>query len=739
MGKKRCFLKFFTLFVGVFIAGNAMAAYDCPNVRKYTSCNSGYYMQGGVTTGNDCLACSGLGYTSSAGGTGDATSCYRSCTIPCTQSCSIDNAESCTYGSETAPGTQYYKGDCEGESPGNCSIASWSCKGGYYHTTSGCSACTSVSANGDILETTEITNGKRVETCTGNHTGGAGGDAGSGSCTGCSKSVISCECNTGYHSEGEGAACTCVRDCSTSKACSDDYTGYSGTYNECEQDQGSKCYKSCSVACSGNATCPSNATCTYDTTKTYSGTQYYGGSCDATAGTCPVKSVTCNAGYYKNPSGTCSKCGGNEYYCPGDNKRYGVSSGNYSTGGDSTTRTEQAPCGGNQYYCVSGVRYNVSPGYYSTGGGSTTRTGQSPCTSGTYCVSGVQYSCSSLSGGAKPTGGTYSSAAQSTASTACKYKAPKPSVPTNCSSIDSNTITYTGSAWPTVTYSVTAKAGARISQNNVASPTCSLCAVGTYQPNNSSTATSCSVCSGNTYAQKTGAASCSSCPSGYTITGTAASNHDNKNDCKITCSAGTVVATADKTCSTPSGSWYSSQHTVSAGSTSGSHKASCVSGYATPNTTTKTDHDSYTDCTITCSAGTQVAAANAKCTTPNTNNWYTNSHTVTQGSTSGSNVKACDTADGYVNSGSTTANHAGSASCKVTCANGTYVKTANAACEAVGSGYYRESHVVAYGSTSTRNQCNTGYGNSPAGAYRPQDCYMNVSGGCRIRTRRPYG
>ena len=820
MGKKRCFLKFFTLFVGVFVAGNAMAAYDCPNVRKYTSCNSGYYMQGGVTTGNDCLACTGvsatdlsaacdrnptstelsnvhaasgtisdarkactgnhtggaggtdgssactgcssygnctggkltistcaanyyhdadnnkclacsdLGYTSSeSGNTGGAGVCYKACSKSCTQSCTISGAASCTYGTKTSSGTEYYGKDCDAEAPGNCPINSWSCKGGYYHTTSGCSACTSVSANGDILETTEITNGKRVETCTGNHTGGAGGTDGSSACTGCSASVISCECDTGYHSEGEGAACTCVRDCSTSKACSDDFTGYSGTYNECTQDQETKCYKSCSVACSGNATCPSNATCTYDTTKTYSGTQYYGGSCDATAGTCPVKSVTCNAGYYKNSSGTCSKCGGNEYYCPGDNKRYGVSSGNYSTGGDSTTRTGQKPCGENQYYCVSGVRYNVSPGYYSTGGGSTTRTGQAPCTSGTYCVSGVAYSCSSLSGGAKPTGGKYSSDAQSTASTDCKYKAPNPSVPTNCSSIDSNTITYTGSAWPTVTYSVTAKAGARISQNNVASPTCSLCAVGTYQPNNSSTATSCSVCSGNTYAQKTGAASCSSCPSGYTITGTAASNHDNKNDCKITCSAGTVVATADKTCSTPSGSWYSSQHTVSAGSTSGSHKASCVSGYATPNTTTKTDHDSYTDCRITCSAGTQVAAANAKCTTPNTNNWYTNSHTVAQGSTSGSNVKACDTADGYVNSGSTTANHAGSASCKVTCANGTYVKTANAACEAVGSGYYRESHVVAYGSTSTRNQCNTGYGNSPAGAYRPQDCYMNVSGG----------
>ena len=34
-------------------------------------------------------------------------------------------------------------------------------------------------------------------------------------------------------------------------------------------------------------------------------------------------------------------------------------------------------CSGNNYYCTGGVRRTVSSGYYSTGGTSTTRTGQS--------------------------------------------------------------------------------------------------------------------------------------------------------------------------------------------------------------------------------------------------------------------------------------------------------------------------------------------------------------------------
>ena len=126
------------------------------------------------------------------------------------------------------------------------------------------------------------------------------------------------------------------------------------------------------------------------------------------------------AGYYCS-SGVRNSCGGNQYYCPGGTStRSTVSSGYYSTGGGSSTRTGQSPCevGANccycvyrsrtsltpslhprlqaGYYCSSGVKHacggneyycpgqtsspvTVSTGYYSNGGTSSTRSGQVAC------------------------------------------------------------------------------------------------------------------------------------------------------------------------------------------------------------------------------------------------------------------------------------------------------------------------------------------------------------------------
>ena len=66
--------------------------------------------------------------------------------------------------------------------------------------------------------------------------------------------------------------------------------------------------------------------------------------------------------------------------------------------------------------------------------------------------------------------------------------------------------------------------------------------------------------------------------------------------CQADCSAGTRVASARAACSTPGGSWYTSAHTVSYGSTSGDNVKSCVTNYSTPTTTTATDHDAQSDC-----------------------------------------------------------------------------------------------------------------------------------------------
>ncbi len=195
-----------------------------------------------------------------------------------------------------------------------------SCNSGYYLSSGSCNLCSSAdnrTSTTSCTTETSITGGKRIgsgtKTCNGKYTGGNAGSNGTSQCTGCTSysttcnvTSYSCSCNSGYHVVGSGSTCTCEPDCSTSKSCSSDFSGYSGTYNECTQNQSSQCYKSCSVTCSGNNTsaCPSNATCTYNTSYQYSGTQYYGGNCSATAGKCPVSSFTCNTGYSKNSAGT---------------------------------------------------------------------------------------------------------------------------------------------------------------------------------------------------------------------------------------------------------------------------------------------------------------------------------------------------------------------------------------------------------------------------------------------------
>lgn len=131
------------------------------------------------------------------------------------------------------------------------------------------------------------------------------------------------------------------------------------------------------------------------------------------------------AGYYCT-GGYQYSCGSNAYYCPGTGNSgpTTVSTGYYSTGGSSSTRTGQAicevrmkrgmrvcvghthpspcfivwllsvqpgyqcnsgvktDCGGDNVYCPEGTStpLPVSTGFYSTGGTSTTRSGQSQCT-----------------------------------------------------------------------------------------------------------------------------------------------------------------------------------------------------------------------------------------------------------------------------------------------------------------------------------------------------------------------
>ena len=169
----------------------------------------------------------------------------------------------------------------------------------------------------------------------------------------------------------------------------------------------------------------------------------------------------------------------------------GCAAGTYSAGGAATSCSA---CTGRTQYSAAHASScsTVSTGYYTTGCNTSNNncTGQSQCTSGTWCSSGVQHQCSGLTG-VSVSGGTYTSAAGSSANTSCKYTAPSKTI-TGCSTVTTNTVTYTGTAWPATTYGVTATGGYVISGNNTAAATCTQCGTAKYSAGG--TATSCSAC-----------------------------------------------------------------------------------------------------------------------------------------------------------------------------------------------------------------------------------------------------
>ena len=219
--------------------------------------------------------------------------------------------------------------------------------------------------------------------------------------------------------------------------------------------------------------------------------------------------------------------------------------------------TACSACGDNNHYCAGGTaaRKEVQSGYYSTGGtSSATRTGESQCKSGTYCVSGVQKQCSALTPAVLTgTNGTFSSADGSVVSTACRYT-PQTVTDTECSSITANTVSYSGSAWGTNYYTAKAKAGAHVSATgNTAAPACALCAAGTYQGTNGSSATTCTSadkgyyvagegatsqtkCVMGSYTDTTGQSACKACAGGKT------NSEDGATSCTAACSNATGVA-----------------------------------------------------------------------------------------------------------------------------------------------------------------------------------------------------
>ncbi len=182
-------------------------------------------------------------------------------------------------------------------------------------------------------------------------------------------------------------------------------------------------------------------------------------------------------------------------------------------------------------------------------------------------------------------------------------------------------------------------------------------------------------CTGATYLDSENANAdangCVACPTGYDADSSA--RKTSATQCKISCAAGTYLATAnDTTCTNVGDGYYSAAELVAYGDI-GTTRTACPDGRLTG----KNNAASISECLVECT-GTNYRNANNECV-------------------------ACPTGYTY----NTTDGKTSATQCQIQCAAGYYLATANdAACSVVGHGYYSTAAtVVNYGSTSDRTQC----------------------------------
>ncbi len=442
------------------------------------------------------------------------------------------------------------------------------------------------------------------------------------------------------------------------------------------------------------------------------------------------KAIICPAGSYCPKIDSMPKCYGNTYTDAGVGKN--------SCTTDTTYYTSSAEKSGsiNSCYLTLGTGKFVE----------TAKADQKTCTAGGYCAqAGTKIYYDSTGGRTACSAGTYNSNSGSTASSACQscpagyYGSSTGLTTSTCSGLIA--AGYWGTAGATSnTGSGTVNGGYYSTAGGTsATPTANgNGCVGTgntcgklsaeYYSNGGSTTNGATCISGKV---------CGTCNTNYranTSTGKTAATQ-----CQTSCAPGTAVLSANAACATVTGNRYKTgTELVNYGSTSPTATDvtsnwnagtvySCLSNY-TISGTAASNHDARTDCTISCAPGTQIASANAtSCTTPTGTTWYTDTtHSVPAGSSSGSNVKTCNTSYATANTATAT-DHDNANDCKTTCAAGTWVASAGAACGDVGNGYYTTaSQTISQGSIGSRNQCsalNAFYTNSDNGRNAAADCY----------------
>ena len=441
---------------------------------------------------------------------------------------------------------------------------------------------------------------------------------------------------------------------------------------------------------------------------------------------CPKSSgITCSPGYYLPAnSSTCSTCGSSSYYCPG---------GTFS--GTSTS---------------SRGRYTVSSGYYSTGGTSTTRTGQSQCTGATYCTGGVKYNCPSETTAWTRYGGTgwtsYTQCYQETNMAPYEY----------CTAgrirVYANSATTWGWGSYLQIYAVQAVEGAYVDIDNPdVGAICSPCSAGTYSIGG--VVFSCTPCATGSYNTSSGSSSCTACSYGLTTNGTG------QTSCSLEC-----ANTYDEDGEVAVKGWltpeWNSNNTVSnlcvANSCTGGENGHYLNNGSCPlcssfanglyprsaNSGTtggkeacffyKSDLPGYyilsanDDVATPCPKGTYSPASDVAVHYGETSRCNTcPDNTYSEGAAS--ECTAC--LKNYTTYGEKTS----ASACRIMCAGGYYIATPNATeCSQVGPGYWSEQNYTSQGSSGLRNACpagltTIGFG---FGADEAADCgkVLNISG-----------
>ena len=188
---------------------------------------------------------------------------------------------------------------------------------------------------------------------------------------------------------------------------------------------------------------------------------------------------------------------------------------------------------------------------------------------------------------------------------------------------------------------------------------------------------------------------CKSCPGDYVY-----DTNNTKisiNECKIQCAAGTYVATAgDLSCSDAGAGYYATGGVVSYGSV-GSH-TKCPDNMPTVNNTATAS--SVNQCVVYCRGTNYRDESTNSCV-------------------------ACPTGYDADNQDGKTKD----SDCKIRCAGGTYLPTPYApACINVGDGYYAATITVAYGLTSSRDQCPNGQMTGMVNASSSSQCIELCTG-----------